>query len=76
MVVFHRQRDYASVQVRFVRVAETIVGRAIVQQRRQRGRVRRVTTHRVVRHQHRVLRFAGLQLGDEKRTHTHTTVYL
>jgi len=49
MVVFHRQRDNAPVQVRFVRVSKTIVGRTIVQQRWQRrgSAVRRgVATHR------------------------------
>lgn len=68
MVVFHRQRDDAAVQVRFVRVSETIVRRTIVQQRRQQRSVRRrVTTDwgggvGVVGHQHGVLRFAGLEL--------------
>lgn len=70
MVVFHRQRDNAPVQVRFVRVSKTIVGWTIVQQRWQRrGRAvrRSVATHRrrrrIVRHQDGILRFAGLQLG-------------
>lgn len=68
MVVFHRQRDNAAVQVRLVRVTETVVGRTVVQQRRQRRGV--VTARRhgrpVVRHQHGILRLARLQL---RQTH-------
>jgi len=69
MVVFHRQRDNAPVQVRFVRVSKTVVGRTIVQQRWQRrgSTIRRgVATHRrrrrIIWHQNGILRFAGLQL--------------
>lgn len=65
VVVLHRQRDYAAVQVGLVRVAEPVVGRTAVRQRRHRRRVRRVAARRrrrrrrVVRHQHGILRFAG-----------------
>lgn len=61
MIVFHSQRDYAAVEIAFVRVAETVVGRAIVH--RLRGNV----TARVFWHQHRVLRFARFQLSSREK---------
>jgi len=75
MVVFHRQRDNAPVQVRFVRVSKTIVWRTIVQQRWQRrgstvgcGVATNRRRSRIVRHQNGILRFAGLQLGAKYKT--------
>lgn len=80
VVVFHRQRDNAPVEVRFVRVSKTIVGRTIVQQRWQRrgSTVRRsVAAHRrrrsIIWHQNGILRFAGLQLSAKHKKHNDVT---